>query len=837
MFFYILFQGIPILSHFQRLSSCGYCVKVTAKKAGKKVSKTLKATVTVKNPTLSVKAASEVAVGATEKITATVKPASTKVTYTSSNKEVATVDAKGVVTGVKAGDVTITVKAGKTTKTVKMAVVNPITAKQTGTKKITVTSNTDLKDAKISVKKGNNVVNATAEVNGKEAVLTLSANIVADKYTVTVDDKEATFDGEASKVSSIEIGDIAIADQTLPIATGATGTAKVAYRVLNQFGEDLAKTTTLDVTSSLSTTATVSGGTVTLNLPALTKEGDIATLVLIEKNTGVNASKTVKISAKAAVSEVALDGIYNKDGKELTEGSVAANTFYLVVDLKDQYGNTITNPTTANSQILITNAAGLTNVSFGTLTTIKIGNDTKLALPVNAATLNSGVGTVLVIAKNTGKNAQTTYKVVDGVKVDTFSATPKDIVVGGETVEFDFSAVDTYGKEIAAPTAAMFNSVPAGFTFAKDATTGKTVLKYTASTVANDTPVIANFITKTNKVVTVSFTVKKNAYPVAISKIKDFNAGVLNSATKTVNVADVIFEDQYGREMKAADALKSINSVTYSLSVKAPETYATGTTAEVDSTSLVANTTVAATAKLEVTPTANSSNTFQFILKADSDVKDTKDVTVVSKGINDLTSFAVKDIALVNGNHTNNVATAITVTGTADDGTVVDVPASEYVVYGQLATNVGTGSTISGKNLYATDEKVSEKEGSFDVVIKNAKGTTISKTVKVSNEAAKVATVKLADSNVLTVATSGQATNAELLAFISAKDQYGADITVDATHNTPRITVKNVSKDLVAATNGTTTANITLAPANGYVELSYVFTSGAKFDTSATLSK
>ena len=786
---------------------------------------------------MSVKAASEVAVGATEKITATVKPASTKVTYTSSNKEVATVDAKGVVTGVKAGDVTITVKAGKTTKTVKMAVVNPITAKQTGTKKITVTSNTDLKDAKISVKKGNNVVNATAEVNGKEAVLTLSANIVADKYTVTVDDKETTFDGEASKVSSIEIGDIAIADQTLPIATGATGTAKVAYRVLNQFGEDLAKTTTLDVTSSLLTTATVSGGTVTLNLPALTKEGDIATLVLIEKNTGVNASKTVKISAKAAVSEVALDGIYNKDGKELTEGSVAANTFYLVVDLKDQYGNTITNPTTANSQILITNAAGLTNVSFGTLTTIKIGNDTKLALPVNAATLNSGVGTVLVIAKNTGKNAQTTYKVVDGVKVDTFSATPKDIVVGGETVEFDFSAVDTYGKEIAAPTAAMFNSVPAGFTFAKDATTGKTVLKYTATTVANDTPVIANFITKTNKVVTVSFTVKKNAYPVAISKIKDFNAGVLNSEKKTVNVADVIFEDQYGREMKAADALKSINGVTYSLSVKAPETYATGTTATVDSTTLAADSTAPAATKLEVTPTANSSNTFQFILKADSDVKDTKDVTVVSKDINDLTSFAVKDIALVNGNHTNNVDTAITVTGTADDGTVVDVPASKYVVYGQLATDAGVASTISGKNLYAADEKVSEKEGSFDVVIANAKGTTISKTVKVSNEAAKVATVKLADSNVLTVATSRKAENAELLAFISAKDQYGADITVDTTHNTPRITVKNVSTDLVAAANGTTTANITSAPVNGYVELSYVFTSGAKFDTSATLSK
>ena len=829
------FLTIPILSHFQWLFSHGYFVKVTPKK-GKATN--LKATITVKNPALSVKAAKEVAVGATEQITATVKPANTKVTYTSSDKEIATVDAKGVVTGVKAGDVTITVKAGKTTKTVKMTVVAALSAKQTGAKKVTVTSNTDLKDAKITVKKGNNVVNATAEVNGKEAVLTLSANIVADKYTVTVDDKDTTFDGEASKISSIEVGDIAIADQALPIATGATGTAKVAYRVLNQFGEDLSKTTTLNVTSSMTTAPTVSGGTVTLTLPALTKEGDIATVVLIEKNTGVNASKTVKVSAEAAVSEVALGEIYNKDGKELTEGIVAANTFYLVVDLKDQYGNAVTNPTAAASQILITNAAGLTGVDFDTLTTLKIGTEDKLVLPVKSGTLASGTGTILVIAKNTGKNAQTTYKVVDGVKVDSFSASPKDIVVGGSPTEFDFSATDTYGKEIADPTAAMFNTVPAGFAFVKDATTGKTVLKYTASDYANDTPVIANFITKTNKVVTVSFTVKKNAYPVAISKIKDFTAGVLNNGTKTINVADVIFEDQYGREMKAADALDSINGVTYSLEVKAPATYASGTTAEVDSQSLAANATVAATAKLEVKPTANSSNTFQFILKAGSDVKDTKDVTVVSKNLDDLTSFAVKDIALVNGNVSEAVATALTVTGTADDGTVVDVPATQYTVYGQLATNAGTASTISGKNLYTADEKVSEKEGSFDVVIKNAKGTTISKTVKVSNEAAKVATVKLADSNVMTVATTTLATNPELLSFITAKDQYGADITVDASHNTPRITIKNVDgTTLIATGNGTTTTAISKAPAFGYVEISYVFTSGVKFDTSATLSK
>ena len=73
---------------------------------------------------MSVSAASEVAVGSTEAIKATVKPANTKVTYATSEATIATVDEKGAVTGVKAGDVTITAKAGKTSKTVKMTVKN-----------------------------------------------------------------------------------------------------------------------------------------------------------------------------------------------------------------------------------------------------------------------------------------------------------------------------------------------------------------------------------------------------------------------------------------------------------------------------------------------------------------------------------------------------------------------------------------------------------------------------------------------------------------------------------------------------------------------------------------
>ena len=155
-------------------------VKVTGKKSGKAVKKTLKATITVKNPSLTLTATStEVAVGAKETVKATVKPASTKVTFSSSDDTIATVDAAtGEVTGVKAGDVTITAKAGKTTKTVKMSVKTYIVKSVKQTKADTF----------------------EAVVLGKTSDLKASDVIVSNKTTnavyavksVAVDEKDAT---------------------------------------------------------------------------------------------------------------------------------------------------------------------------------------------------------------------------------------------------------------------------------------------------------------------------------------------------------------------------------------------------------------------------------------------------------------------------------------------------------------------------------------------------------------------------------------------------------------------------------------------------------------------
>ena len=85
---------IPVLSTLLAVWSVENIVKVTGKKGKKAVKKTLKATITVKNPSLTLTATStEVAVGAKETVKATVKPASTKVTFSSSDDAIATVDA------------------------------------------------------------------------------------------------------------------------------------------------------------------------------------------------------------------------------------------------------------------------------------------------------------------------------------------------------------------------------------------------------------------------------------------------------------------------------------------------------------------------------------------------------------------------------------------------------------------------------------------------------------------------------------------------------------------------------------------------------------------------
>ena len=102
--------------------------RIVAKTAGKAVvtvkcgSLKTTCTVTVKNPTLKLaKTSASIKVGKKTTIKAKAAPSGT-IKYTSSNKKIATVSSKGVVTGKKKGTAKITVTCNGVSKTFKVTV-------------------------------------------------------------------------------------------------------------------------------------------------------------------------------------------------------------------------------------------------------------------------------------------------------------------------------------------------------------------------------------------------------------------------------------------------------------------------------------------------------------------------------------------------------------------------------------------------------------------------------------------------------------------------------------------------------------------------------------------
>ena len=318
-------------------------VKVTAKKAGKKVSKTLKATVTVKNPALTLKAANEVAVGATEQITATVKPASTKVTYASSDATIATVDEKGVVTGVKAGDVTITAKAGKTTKTVKMSVKTYIVKSVKQTKAdtfeaVVLGKTSDLKASDVTV--SNKTTNAVYAVKSVAADEKDATKVTITTFTEFTDGATyvVTVAGTAVEVvvSDGVVADVTVSPVQIPANTDGT---EIKAQTVDKNGVVLKDFTTEskpnNVDFSLATTQGYVNGT-KLVLPVVGNKGTAEVTYhtyKYDENAKEVGAITKKVDITAVAEEVATVAGYNytiaKNAPDWTKAVTTVSKFAL----------------------------------------------------------------------------------------------------------------------------------------------------------------------------------------------------------------------------------------------------------------------------------------------------------------------------------------------------------------------------------------------------------------------------------------------------------------------------------------------------------------------------
>ena len=234
---YFFVKSFPQVQYFQPVFStipAVFPVKVTAKKNGKKVSKTLASNITVKNYKVRLEDATGATVSGTTiavvgtpvQFTAKTAPAKAAVTYTSSDSAIATVDTTGKVTPVKTGKVTITAATDKASTTAEVEVKNYVLKSVAQTKANTLetvvlgkTSDIKPADIKITNIANNNAIAVKSVSVDKADATKVTVETFADmkdaaKYNVELDGTVQTFTATDGVVSDVNVTPVTIAANT-----------------------------------------------------------------------------------------------------------------------------------------------------------------------------------------------------------------------------------------------------------------------------------------------------------------------------------------------------------------------------------------------------------------------------------------------------------------------------------------------------------------------------------------------------------------------------------------------------------------------------------------------
>ncbi len=464
-------------------------------------------------------------------------------------------------------------------------VVNAIvSAAQTGVKTITVTTNFDATNSKVTLSKGSSAVEIATpnfSEDGKTITISTTANLVASTYTVKVDELTADVTAEASKVDKIEI----LSDKAALANKDAQGRymgATVGYRVLNQFEDDITKTVSLTVNSSASS-ATLSPSAHLIKFTTTSSNGfmlgrDVIVVSLLDTTSGKNATANLTLSTEAYAAEMTFEGVYNVDGKTLTEDTNFANDpFYILLTAKDQYGNKYKEykKIIENQDLYVTIMGGLTALtkSADGLNFIVLNKDgvDYLAYPLGwmgTMTPSAGTATLQILSAG-GGTCTGEIEVATGARVDSITVSQNGVIVAGEENELSFTALDASGNEVTAYKQLRNIEINGGsntysLAFERNADgSAKLILDATKATIRKDQTAMQSFTFKTlnNKFSTALLTISENARPVAIDGLRDVDTSIsTNTSMVDIKVKNLVVEDQYGRILsagKVADMIKS----------------------------------------------------------------------------------------------------------------------------------------------------------------------------------------------------------------------------------------------------------------------------------------
>jgi trimeric autotransporter adhesin len=725
----------------------------------------------------------------------------------------------------------------------------------------------DTTKAVLTVKRDGIKSNVTATTwNTAKTVATVELTSKISKAEYSVEVTGLTTAAITGKVSAEDerVAKIQVLTNEVPLvdldADRAADDLKVPYKVENQYGEDITKTTSVVTSSGL---ADPTNGVVSFtgNYDTVTNKTLAFTIINVDSNVSTSAIVTAVSAAKS--SSVEIKGIYNKDGKTLTETTdLSKDKFFVEIEVKDQYGNVVKSPT-ATDLILSESNNTIADIADNGLATISPTLDTttvdgKVLIAINrpAAGLKAGETTVILISKNTGKSAVTTVKVAEGVRANNVTLGQPELVAAGENALIPVTALDKDGNEI--KDLDILNNAVRGLGLNGNTLVKKNDVVYLQVTAPAVGPNVAMVtVIPTQKIVTVNYTVKAAAVPTVIAGLDaEVKTSISAGLSQNILGEDLIIEDQYGRVMDDADVNAWLDGAAGNAIVLGSSKEATdnspftvvstnaGSTSDTGS-NLIASSTETFTVAARTVANLSATEKLTFGLSTDSGAhtiaSTAKDVMFSKVGISDFVSYEVSaPTAIFNDTATHGFK----VYGVKADGTKALLKDTQYnlvapsvVTMSGVNTNTFALTSVLANTVIDADDATTTvpltKDYTFKVVINDDAATTVKKVVTVSQEAKKVVDFKLT--------TNGLSTGDELSKLVYEASVATADDSTIVNLAAATVAANNVGKLNMATLENNIYyidqyGNETIAPVAGTVYLTFANLVDKDTTTAATIA-
>jgi trimeric autotransporter adhesin len=701
-----------------------------------------------------------------------------------------------------------------------------VSASAVGAKKLEVKFNkaVDTEKAKVTLKKGTSnigLASVTFSEDKKSAILDLNGKLSEGTYTVSVEGLTGEALTSEVKVENEKVAGVELLSDNALITE--TNTVQVGYKVVNQYGENITSSTAMydlvyNATSGYTVTSVDSGKATLVKTGA--KAGDTFTLTLIDSKSANSTSKIVTVSDKAMTSDVVFSGIYNAKGSALNEDN-KAESFFLTINAKDQYGNAVTNLAKLEDDLIVTvsNPAvlGVKDVSeaaevqeFTTYEDADKKKHTAIALDPKTA----GESIITVVSKSNGKAVSYKVTVDSGVKLDVVTlGAPNGLVAGGDTFLVPLSIADNKGNAItdASKVDGKLTFSGSGYDAIKVVSKeGSLYAEVTATETVTQTSLVITVKSQTEKYDTEVVTVKPTATAKAVIGLKsNVSSSIYADQKLSLEAKHFVVQDQYGREM---------------------DTTSEDFTATIVASDNTEKSTVSVSG-LEITA-GSAKGTEAVTFELDGVTNSSTDVTFRVVDRSEFVSYEVADISKLYANGTiggtaeaptapsfdyeDDYATELVVNGITADGKKVQLPSSEFTVY-ETSAYVGYNGGVL--DAVQDTDRTKTFEGSVNLIVTiNETGQELTKQVVVSEATPKVAKVEaIVNSKAVTTLDydiSEDLTpgfdSTDIAGLLKVTDTYG--VTNASLAVVDRVTFSNIvdkaGNDLDINVNGTASANL-----------------------------